>query len=138
MVLRVLAQLQSIFYGESLINSQVLLVLRVGWFLAMLSVTVLALMPVEHLQLPLFNWWDKAQHVLAFAVLTTWALLAWPSMTVVVLVGMLAFGAFIELAQWWVGYRFADWADWLADVVGVCLAWAAVYSARAWGRKLRG
>ncbi len=42
--------------------------MRVGWFLAMAAVTVLALMPIEHLQMPVFNWWDKAQHVLAFVV----------------------------------------------------------------------
>ena len=52
--------------------------MRVGWYLAMVAVTVLALMPIEHLQLPVFSWWDKAQHTLAFAVLTAWALLLWP------------------------------------------------------------
>ena len=49
--------------------------MRVGWYLAMAAVTVLALMPIEHLQLPVFDWWDKAQHALAFVVLTGWALL---------------------------------------------------------------
>ena len=52
--------------------------MRVGWYLAMAAVTVLALMPIEHLQLPVFDWWDKAQHALAFVVLTVWALLLWP------------------------------------------------------------
>ncbi len=36
----------------------------------MAAVTMLALMPIEHLQLPVFDWWDKAQHALAFVVLT--------------------------------------------------------------------
>ena len=45
-------------------------VMRVGWYLAMAAVTLLALMPIEHLQLPVFDWWDKAQHALAFVVLT--------------------------------------------------------------------
>lgn len=43
-----------------------MVVWRVGWYVAMLGVTVLALLPVEHLQQPIFNWWDKAQHALAF------------------------------------------------------------------------
>jgi len=30
------------------------------------------------LQLPVFDWWDKAQHTLAFTVLTAWALWIWP------------------------------------------------------------
>lgn len=112
-----------------------LLLLRTGWVLAMLSVTVLALIRVEHLQLPILNWWDKAQHVLAFAVLTSWALFAWPTKTYVVLVGMLTFGALIELAQWFVGYRYAEWADWAADIVGIVLAWTGIKVTKAFGRK---
>ena len=49
--------------------------MRLGWYLAMVAVTVLALLPIEHLQMPVFDWWDKAQHALAFVVLTGWALL---------------------------------------------------------------
>ena len=92
------------------------------WVLAMGLVTVLALLPVEHLQLPMFDWWDKAQHALAFAVLTVGACLLWPRATVRVVVGMIAYGAALELAQWFVGWRFAEWSDLLADAVGVVLA----------------
>ena len=56
-----------------------MVLMRGAWVLAMLAVTVLALLPVEHLQLPVFDWWDKAQHTLAFTVLTAWALLLWPA-----------------------------------------------------------
>ena len=48
------------------------------WGLAMGVVTVLALLPIEHLQMPVLDWWGKAQHALAFVVLTGWALLLWP------------------------------------------------------------
>jgi VanZ family protein len=94
----------------------------VVWVLAMGLVTVLALLPVEHLQLPVFDWWDKAQHALAFAVLTAGACLLWPRATVRVVVGMIAYGAALELAQWAVGWRFAEWSDLLADAVGVVVA----------------
>ena len=77
--------------------------MRVGWYLAMAAVTVLALMPIEHLQLPVFDWWDKAQHALAFVVLTCWALLLWPVHALRVVLVMLAYGAGIEGAQWAVG-----------------------------------
>lgn len=100
--------------------------MRVGWYLAMAAVTVLALMPIEHLQLPVFDWWDKAQHALAFVVLTGLALLLWPLHALRVLLGMLAYGAGIELAQWAVGWRFAEWADLAADAVGVWVAWVLV------------
>ncbi|MFZ2736843.1 MAG: VanZ family protein [Burkholderiaceae bacterium] len=100
--------------------------MRVGWYLAMALVTVLALLPVEHLQLPVFEWWDKAQHALAFVVLTGWAMLLWPSRVSRVVPGMLAYGGAIELAQWAVGWRFAEWSDLAADAVGVLLAWMLV------------
>ena len=102
--------------------------ITLGWCLAMLTVTVLALLPIEHLQLPVFDWWDKAQHALAFAVLTGWALLLWPQWAGRVVLGMLAYGAGIELGQWAVGWRFAEWADLAADAVGVLVAWVMVFS----------
>jgi hypothetical protein len=69
------------------------------WLLAKGLVMVLALLPVEHLQLPVFSWWDKAQHALAFAVLTAGACLLWPRATVRVMAGMIAYGAALEMAQ---------------------------------------
>ena len=107
------------------------LVMRVGWYFAMAAVTVLALVPIEHLQMPVFNWWDKAQHALAFAVLTVWGLWAWPLAGRWVLAGMLVFGAAIELAQWACGWRFAEWADWAADAVGVGCAGFVALTSRA-------
>lgn len=108
--------------------------MRVVWFLAMVAVMVLALLPVEQLQMPIFDWWDKAQHALAFVVLTGWALWLWPSpsRTLWVLLGMLVYGAGIELAQWAVGWRFAEWADLAADAVGVLMAWVLVGGGRRW------
>jgi hypothetical protein len=52
--------------------------MRTAWVSAMVAVIVLALLPIEHLQMPVFDGWDKAQHALAFWVLTGWALLLWP------------------------------------------------------------
>ena len=101
------------------------------WWLAIISVTVLALMPIEHLQLPVFDWWAKAQHALAFAVLTAGALCLWPASAVRVVLGMLAYGAALELAQWAVGWRFAEWADLAADAVGVLGAWVVCWGVDA-------
>ena len=96
------------------------------WALAMVAVTVLALLPIQHLQLPVINWWDKAQHALAFVVLTGGALLLWAGASVRVVIGMIAYGAGIELTQWAVGWRFAEWADLAADAAGVVGAWLLV------------
>ena len=100
------------------------------WTLAMGAVTVLALLPDQHLQLPVFDWWDKAQHALAFVVLTGAALLLWPGASARVVIGMIAYGAGIELAQWAVGWRFAEWSDLAADTVGVVGAWLLVRGVR--------
>jgi VanZ family protein len=110
-----------------------MVLMRSAWVLAMLAVTVLALLPVEHLQSPVFDGWDKAQHALAFWVLTGWALLLWPNAAMRVVVGMLAYGAGLEVAQWAVGWRFAEWADVAADAVGVGLAWVCV---AGWRRRV--
>jgi hypothetical protein len=104
----------------------VIVLMRLGWYLAMVAVTVLALLPIEHLQIPVFDWWDKAQHALAFVVLTGWALLLWPHVAVRVALSMVAYGAGLELAQWAVGWRFAEWADLAADAFGVFVAWGLV------------
>ena len=93
----------------------------VGWYLAMTVVMVLSLMP--HTSVPsIFNVWDKLQHALAFTVLTVWALQLWPTWVYRVAIGMLAYGAIIEGAQWAVGWRFAEWSDQVANTVGVLFA----------------
>ena len=102
-----------------------------GWHLSITASTVLALMPVEHLQMPIFNWWDKAQHALAFALLTGWAFLLWPERKTRVIMGMLAYGAFLEWAQGMTGWRYPELADWLADALGVFAAWLIF---RAWAK----
>jgi len=40
--------------------------MRSAWVSAMVAVIVLALLPIEHLQMPVFDGWDKAQQALAF------------------------------------------------------------------------
>lgn len=59
-------------------------------------------------------------------VLTGWALLLWLVHALRVVMGMLAYGAGIEAAQWAIGWRFAEWADLVADAVGVSVASMAV------------
>lgn len=96
---------------------------RSAFWLAYLAVAVLSLLPVEQLPLGVFDWWDKAQHALGFlvlAVLGLWGYSAFPGRVVL---GLLGFGAVIELAQAATGWRYGDWQDCLADVVGVAVAY---------------
>ena len=77
---------------------------------------------------PIFVWWDKAQHALGFAILYVLGSIAYPGWRLSgLLAGLLTFGIGIELAQYAVGWRFADIYDVLADATGLALAYLAMY-----------
>ena len=90
---------------------------------ALVVTTVLALLPIEMLTAPVFNWWDKAQHALAFAVLGVLGFAAFPSRPGRVALGLVLYGIAIELAQLAVGWRFGEWEDVVADTAGLALVW---------------
>lgn len=90
--------------------------------MALIGITVLALLPSEMLTAPVFNWWDKAQHALAFVVLTLMGFVAFPTQWMRVALWLMLYGVGLELAQLAVGWRFAEWQDVVADSVGVMLA----------------
>lgn len=103
-----------------------------AFWLAVLVVLVLMLLPAEHAQgLPL-NVWDKAQHALAFGVLTLLGLRAWPQRRdrLRLLVGLVIYGGGIEWVQHLTGWRHGDWADWVADSAGVALVAALAMAMR--------
>lgn len=95
-----------------------------GWqlLLALLVATVcyLAFTPTPP---PLASaWWDKANHSLAFVVLTFVACLAFPRPwrgVWLVMLGLFALGAAIEVVQAFVPGRSCEWGDLLADSVGI-------------------
>lgn len=73
--------------------------------------------------LPLFPW-DKAEHFVAFYVLTGLAVAAYPRRSVFLIGGLLsAFGALIEFVQAIPSlHRDADFHDWIADSIAICAA----------------
>jgi len=80
-------------------------------------ILILALMPTVP-QMPTTGW-EKSNHVLAFAVLTLLGCRAYPSHIAVVLVGAMLYGGLIEVLQSFTSYRSAEWADLVADAIGV-------------------
>ena len=68
--------------------------------------------------------WDKVLHASVFFLI--WWLARWSlrfsSLSIAVLV--IAGGGAEEIHQLWLVGHVADWGDWLADMVGVALAWA--------------
>ncbi|MCK9506569.1 MAG: VanZ family protein [Porticoccaceae bacterium] len=98
------------------------LLIKTLFWLACTAVTAASLAPTEYLP-PVFNWWDKAQHTLAFLVLGLMGYWAYGQKNRTwILVGLLALGGLIEIAQAATGWRYGDLADLLADGVGLLLA----------------
>lgn len=96
----------------------------------LLATIVLSLIPPAYLVAPVFSIWDKAQHALGFAVLMGLGLVAYPALARWRLgLLLLALGGGIEIAQHATGWRYAEWSDWLADAIGISLAWLVVASA---------
>jgi VanZ family protein len=99
---------------------RVLLILIAG------AVAFLALSPAPPVLID--TGWDKANHMLAFGTMAFTAFLSCRSSNAkrVLLMGLLfAYGGLIEILQASVPNRSADWADLLADTVGIA-AGAAV------------
>jgi len=97
-------------------------------YLAVGVVFVLALTPGEYLTNPIFSVWDKAQHGLTFAALSVLWLMAYSSTPNLFWKGfwvLAVFGALIEVAQYFSGYRNGDPLDWCADMVGVVIVFGA-------------
>ena len=76
---------------------------------------------------------DKANHVGAFLVLSVLADLSfperrsfWPAACL-----LIGFGALIEALQYWVGYRYFEVADFVANAVGITIYFLVRASFRA-------
>jgi VanZ family protein len=91
-------------------------------------INVLALSPAHYLPpLEIFNWWDKAQHAIAFAVLAVLAVVAYPEVSKRRMAFLLIVqGVLIEVLQYFSGYRYGDWQDAVSGGVGVLLGLSLV------------
>jgi hypothetical protein len=107
---------------------------RAAFWLATMAVLVLTLSPGPLLPRDPFNLWDKAQHALAFAVLTGLAVLGWPQPALRwrLLFSLVALGGAIEIVLHLSGWRHGKWADWAADAIGVVLVGLVVRAWQAW------
>lgn len=95
------------------------------WLFASTAVVVmvLSLWPLEP-DAPSLGW-DKANHMAAFTLLALLGCRAYPSHNRIVLAGLLVYGGLIEVLQSFTDYRMAEWADLLADALGLPLGWMA-------------
>jgi VanZ family protein len=108
---------------------------RVLFWLAVILVTVMSLMPSDRLPDFTASIWDKAQHAGGFAALAALGIWGYGRAQWAegrVLLGLIAFGIAIEVAQGATGWRHADAWDAVADAVGVALGWACARAAARW------
>jgi hypothetical protein len=112
-------------FGSPVLRVSRLIVLAKVVFFAALAFTFYsAVIPPAHaLQLVP---WDKAEHFIAFYVLTGLAAAAFPSRNLLVLAALLsAFGGFIEFVQGLdIVRRDRDFWDWVADTIAIAAALA--------------
>ena len=89
----------------------------------MAAVAVGSLTPTPYLPPEAFDIWDKAEHAVAFAVMAGLGLLSYPAYARNVGLGLVAYGALIEVLQSLTGWRVGDWQDWLADCIGLAMVY---------------
>lgn len=97
---------------------------RSAFFAALVFTSISAVMPPRHaLQLVP---WDKAEHFIAFYVLTVLAAAAFPKRNVLAIAAWLSgFGALIEFVQGLaIVSRDRDFWDWVADTIAIAAALA--------------
>ncbi|MFN9749199.1 MAG: VanZ family protein [Burkholderiales bacterium] len=94
---------------------------------ACLGILTATLLPTSQLPPLVFSVSDKLQHAAAFALLYCLGQTLYAKQRLKLVLGLLLFGAAIELAQSAIGWRTGDWYDWLADATGLALAaWVAI------------
>jgi VanZ family protein len=106
--------------------------LRYPWFwkslawVLLLTVATATLMPSPpRIELPLLSW-DKAQHFIAYAVLMWIFLQAWEGRhTLAWAILLVTVGVGLEILQGWMGVRFMEYFDMLANSLGVLLGYLA-------------
>jgi VanZ family protein len=99
---------------------------KYAFWLTWVILSYLFLVPQQFLIPEVFDWWDKLQHSLAFGVLAILGLLAYARtraevFRVIMLLSI--YGALIEMLQTLSGWRYGEFRDWLADELGVAIAW---------------
>lgn len=106
------------------------------FWLALIAITLLALSPRPPAVADLG--WDKLNHLAAFALLGLLARLAWPAQRLARwLLGLLVYGGLLEIAQGLTPNRQAEWADLLADALGLLVALALAQCWQRWQQRRR-
>ena len=105
------------------LRAMIKLIRSVLFSVTLIFFTVLFLLPQEYLAEQVFHWWDKAQHSVAFAILTVTGFWSHPKHSKALFVLLLCYGGLIEVLQFLSGWRQGDLVDWVADSIGVFICY---------------
>ena len=100
----------------------------------MLVITILFLVPQQFVTSPIFDWWDKAQHALAFGILMLLGFIAYSRDFWKLAMALILYGVAIEVIQSWTGWRSGEVRDAVADTVGIVLSGLLIQGHRFWRR----
>lgn len=103
--------------------------MRAGLVMALVAITVLAVMPGQ--EVPVTTTWDKLDHWFAFFTLSLLADHAFPRAPFWrrTALWLLAYGVGIEVAQWFTPDRDAEFMDVVADAISIASYGALRYVA---------
>jgi hypothetical protein len=108
--------------------------LRLVFWVIILVMTILFLVPQQFLSSGIFDWWDKAQHALAFGVLMLLGFLAYPRDFWKLAISLILYGVAIEVIQSCTGWRSGELLDAVADAVGILLSGLLIRGHQFWRR----
>jgi VanZ family protein len=112
------------------------IVLRWAFWVCLLGILALSLMPPSP-SMPTTGW-DKSNHLLGFAVPMLLGRWAYPGRTSALLVGLMGYGALIEVLQSLTPDRMAEWGDLLAEGAGLLCGWGLGKAAARLVRRRQG
>lgn len=107
-------------------HNSVVFIAKIVFWIACVVFGFLCLIPTVYLPSELFDWWDKAQHVIAFFSLSIIGVLAYQKFTGRVIISLFLYGGLIETLQWFTGWRSSEFVDWLADGIGIMASYILI------------
>lgn len=96
--------------------------LKAAFWSLCVVIAILALVPQDPTQQPLFALADKIVHAAAFLILGLAGLYAYPARLLSIALLLIALGGGIEIAQGHVASRSQELADFYADLIGIAIA----------------
>ena len=103
-----------------------------AFWISAIVLTIASLVPVELLPRQAASIWDKGQHAFGFTWLALLGLLSYSRHVCPTVLGLVVFGGVIELLQAATGWRYGEWLDFLADVIGVAAGTLLWLTAKRW------